>query len=108
MARIEKYSSGIVGVIKHNIREFKDGICPTNTEVDPSKISDNYALLRRGNTAKEIEKYRKQLMKEIFHYKRKNIVLCNEVVCTLPSDCPPEQEKAFFEEKIFKSSRAFH
>ena len=98
MARIEKYSTGIVGVIKHNIREFKDGICPTNMEVDQSKKGDNYSLVRRGETAKEIEKYRKQVMKEVFHYNRKNIILCNEVVCTLPADCPPEQEKLFFEE----------
>ena len=97
MARIEKYSTGIVGVIKHNIREFKNGICPTNMEVDQSKKGDNYSLVRRGETAKEIEKYRKQIMKEVFHYNRKNIVLCNEVVCTLPADCPPEQEKLFFE-----------
>lgn len=98
MARIEKYSTGIVGVIKHNIREFQDGKCPTNMEVDPLKKSENYSLIRRGETAKEIEKYRKKVMQEVFHYKRKNIVLCNEVVCTLPTDCPPEQEKLFFEE----------
>lgn len=97
MARIEKYSTGIVGVIKHNIREFKDGKCPTNMEVDQAKKGDNYSLIRRGETAKEIEKYRKQIMKEVFHYNRKNIVLCNEVVCTLPADCPPDQEKLFFE-----------
>lgn len=98
MARIEKYSTGIVGVIKHNIREFKDGICPTNMEVDFSKAKDNYSLIKRGESAKEIENYRKQIMKEIFHYNRKNIVLCNEVICTLPADCPKHQEKRFFEE----------
>lgn len=98
MARIEKYSTGIVGVIKHNIREFKDGICPTNMEVDPEKIGENYSIIRRGETAKDIEKYRKKIEGECFHYNRKNIVRCNEVVCTLPADCPPEQERAFFEE----------
>lgn len=98
MARIEKYSTGIVGVIKHNIREFKDGKCPTNIEVNQSKKGDNYSLIRRGKTAKEIEKYRKQVMKEVFHYNRKNIVLCNEVICTLPADCSPDQEKQFFQE----------
>lgn len=97
-ARIVKYSSGFVGVIKHNIRSFKDGKCTTNPEVDPQKKHDNYSLIKRGETAKDIEKYRKELMKEIFHYKRKNIVLCNEVICTLPTDCPPEQERKFFEE----------
>lgn len=98
MARIEKYATGIVGVIKHNIREFKDGICPTNMEVDPEKMGKNYSIIRRGKTAKEIEKYRKKIEGECFHYNRKNIVRCNEVVCTLPADCPPEQERAFFEE----------
>ena len=98
MARIEKYATGIVGVIKHNIREFKDGICPTNMEVDPAKAGENYSIIRRGETAKDIEKYRKKIEGECFHYNRKNIVRCNEVICTLPADCPPEQEKAFFEE----------
>lgn len=98
MARIEKYTTGIVGVIKHNIREFKDGICPTNSDVDPDKLSDNYFIMRRGDSAAEIEKYRKQIEAECFHYKRKNIVHANEVVCTLPADCPPDQERKFFEE----------
>lgn len=98
MARIEKYSTGIVGVIKHNIREFKDGKCPTNMEVDPSKSAENYSIIRRGETAKDIEKYRKKIEGECFHYNRKNIVRCNEVICTLPADCPPEQERTFFEE----------
>ena len=98
MARIEKYSTGIVGVIKHNIREFKNGICPTNMEVDFNKTAENYSIIRRGETAKDIEKYRKKIEGECFHYNRKNIVRCNEVVCTLPADCPLEQERAFFEE----------
>lgn len=98
MAKIEKYSTGIVGVIKHNIREFKDGKCPTNMEVDPERIGDNYSIIRRGETAKDIEKYRKQIEKECFHYNRKNLVHCNEVICSLPADCPPEQERLFFEE----------
>ena len=98
MARLEKYSTGIVGEIKHNIREFKDGICPTNENINPEKISDNSYIIRRGETAAEIEKYRKEVMKEVFHYKRKNIVYCNEIVCTLPKDCTPEQEELFFQE----------
>lgn len=98
MARIEKYNTGIVGVIKHNIREFKDGTCPTNMEVDPERSGENYSIIRRGETAKDIEKYRKKIEKECFHYNRKNLVHANEVVCSLPADCPPEQEKQFFEE----------
>lgn len=53
MARIEKYHTGIKSVIKHNIREFKDGKCPTNLEVDPERTKYNYNLIRRGNTASE-------------------------------------------------------
>ena len=100
MARIEKYHTGIKKVIQHNVREFKDGKCPTNLEVNPEKIKYNYSLIRRGNTAKEIEAYRKKITSECFHYKRKNIVFANEVIFTLPSDTPSEQERAFFEESL--------
>lgn len=97
MARLTKYSTGIVGEIKHNIRDFKDGICPTNMEVDPTRTKYNYSLLRRGNTALEIEHYRKQIEGECFHYNRKNLIHANEVICTLPKDCPKDQELAFFQ-----------
>ena len=100
MARIEKYHTGIKKVIQHNIREFSSGKCPTNLEVNPDKIKDNYSLIRRGNNSKEIEAYRKKITSECFHYKRKNIVFANEVIFTLPSDTPPEQECAFFEESL--------
>lgn len=100
MARMIKFNTGIVGEIKHNIREFKDGICPTNLEVDPARKSENYSLLRRGKTALEIEGYRKKIESECFHYNRKNLVHANEIICTLPTDCPPEQEQAFFQESL--------
>lgn len=100
MARMTKYSTGIVGEIKHNIRDFKDGICPTNMEVDPARKGENYSLLRRGKTALEIEGYRKKIEDECFHYKRKNLVHANEIICTLPNDCPKEQELAFFQETL--------
>lgn len=87
-------------MIQHNIREFKSGKCPTNIEVNPEKSKDNYSLIRRGNTAKEIEAYRKKITAECFHYKRKNIVFANEVIFTLPHDTPYEQEYAFFEESL--------
>lgn len=100
MARIKKYHAGILGVIKHNIREFRNGTCPINMEVDPERTKENYSIIRRGNTAKQIDRYRRQVENECFHYNRKNIVRANEVVCTLPTDCPPDQEKAFFEESF--------
>lgn len=100
MARMIKFSTGIVGEIKHNLREFKDGICPTNIEVDPARKGDNYSLLRRGKTALEIEGYRKKIEAECFHYNRKNLVHVNEIICTLPNDCPSTQEHAFFQESL--------
>lgn len=100
MARIEKYSTGIIGIIKHNIREFSTGFCLTNSEVNPEKSCDNYSLIRRGETAKEIDAYRQQIEREIFSYNRKNLVHACEVVCTLPADCPPEQEQLFFRESF--------
>ena len=100
MARLKKYKTGIVGVIKHNIRDFKNGKCPTNMEVDPNRTQYNYSLLRRGNTAKQIEHYRKQIENECFHYKRKDLIHANEVICTLPKDCPKDQELAFFQESL--------
>ena len=100
MARLTKYKTGIVGEIKHNIRDFKDGICPTNMEVDPSRTKDNYYLLRRGSTALEIERYRKKIESECFHYNRKNLIHANEIICTLPKDCPKDQELAFFQETL--------
>lgn len=100
MARIEKYHTGIVGVIKHNIREFKNGTCPTNMEVDPERTGENYSIISRGTTARDIESYRKKIENECFHYNRKNLVHANEVICTLPADCPTEQERLFFEESF--------
>lgn len=100
MARLKKYKTGIVGVIKHNIRDFKNGKCPTNMEVDPNRTQYNYSLIRRGNTAKQIEHYRKRIENECFHYKRKDLIHANEVICTLPKDCPKDQELAFFQESL--------
>lgn len=100
MASITKYQTSVIGIIKHNAREFADEICPSNEDVDNTKSAENYSLITRGETAREIEQYRKEVMKDVFHYNRKNIVLCNEVVCTMPNDCPPEQEKRFFEESL--------
>lgn len=100
MARLKKYKTGIVGVIKHNIRDFKNGKCPTNMEVDPNRTQYNYSLIRRGNTAKQIEHYRKRIENECFHYKRKDLIHANEVICTLPKDCPKDRELAFFQESL--------
>ncbi len=87
-------------MIRHSTREFRDGKCHTNKDVDPAKRHLNYSLIRRGDNTKEIEMYRKSLEKEIFHYKRKNLVHAIEVVCTMPTDCPASQEHEFMEESL--------
>ncbi|MCR5776226.1 MAG: plasmid recombination protein [Lachnospiraceae bacterium] len=67
-------------------------------EVDSERSCDNYSIIRRGETAAEINDYRKKIESECFHYNRKNLVHAHEIICTLPTDCPPNQEKQFFVE----------
>lgn len=100
MAKIKKYHSGILSIIKHNLREFKNGECPTNAEVDLRRSSENYSLIKRGNTAYEVNQYRKSVEKECFQYNRKNLVRANEVIFSMTKDCPVEMEKRFFEESL--------
>ena len=96
MANIEKHSTDSIKFIKHNCRELPPGKCPSNQEIDRSKTPDNYSLINRGKSAREINNYRKQLEKELFKYNRKNLVHSVEVIMTLPLDCPHAQEYDFF------------
>lgn len=98
MASIDKHGADTVYFIRHNMRELPPDKAPSNLEIDPKRTKDNFSLISRGKTAEEVNAYRKQLEGEIFHYNRKNLVRSVEVVITLPTDCPPEQEDAFFKE----------
>ena len=66
--------------------------------MDKDLIPFNYSLINRGKTAAEINRYRLNLEKEIFMYKRSDLVHAVEVVIQKPDDCPAEQETAFFHE----------
>lgn len=98
MASMDKHGADTLYFIRHNMRELPPDKTPSNVEIDPERTKDNYSIISRGKTAEEVNDYRKQIESEIFHYNRKNLVRSVEVVITLPTDCPPEQEEAFFKE----------
>lgn len=98
IASIEKHGSDTLYFIKHNLRELPTGKTPSNLEIDDHKRDQNYSIISRGNSAAEINKYRKKITKDLFKYNRKNLVQSVEVCITLPKDCPVDQERAFFQE----------
>lgn len=98
MANIEKHGADTLYFIRHNMRQLPHGKAPSNVEIDDKRRSENYSIISRGKTAKQVNEYRKKIEDEIFHYNRKDLVRSIEVVITLPKDCPKEQEEAFFKE----------
>lgn len=98
MAEITKLkASQVKPIISHNMRGMPGGKANGNEAIDSAKTKNNYSLVDRGRSVDEINQYRRKLEKEIFKYNRKDIVHCVEYIFQLPTDCPPEQEKAFFQ-----------
>lgn len=96
---ITKFQSSEVAFhIRHDLRELPNEKSYGNESINPDLTKNNYSLVDRGKTAAEVNKYRKELEKEIFHYNRKNLVHACEAVIQCPADCPPEQKEAFFRE----------
>lgn len=96
---IIKYQAAEVAFhIRHDLRELSNKKQYGNKSIDPSLSSGNYSLICRGKNAAEVNQYRKNLEKKIFHYNRKNLVHAVEVVIQCPSDCPSSQKEAFFQE----------
>lgn len=96
---IKKYKNEMAYQIKHDLRQLPKGKSYGNKAVDPSLTCKNESLITgRCEDAKSANSYRKALEKKIFQYNRKDIVHAVEVVIQCPSDCPPEQEEAFFRE----------
>ena len=94
---IKKYqNNSIFKVIRHNIRELQPGKSYSNKNIIPELCHNNETLIFRGRTAKEINQYRRNLEKEVFAYNRSNLVHAIEVVIQCQSDCPPDQEEAFY------------
>lgn len=101
MAEITKWgASQVLPIIRHNMRHLEDGNSGGNDAIKPELTSQNYSLIDRGKTCKEINQYRKNIEKECFKYNRKNLVHAVEVVVQCPADCPPEQKEAFFRESF--------
>lgn len=100
MAEMTKFKSADTAPhIRHDLRELPPGKSYGNESVDPSLSGGNYSLLEgRCQTFKEANTYRKDLEKEIFHYKRKDLVHAVEIVVQCPVDCPEIQKEAFFRE----------
>lgn len=96
-----KYKNGqILFQFRHDKRELPDEKMPGNEAIVPELKNRNYDLVKRGETAKEINAYRKEVEKEIFFYNRKDIVHDIEFVISCPSDCPESQKDAFFEAAV--------
>ena len=106
MAELTKYKSNeIKAHLVHDLRELPEEKKYGNESVDRSLKKNNIHLISRGNAA-ETNLYRKELLNEIFHYNRKNVVHAVEVCVQCPEDCPPEQHEKFFQETLnFISSR---
>lgn len=100
MAEIIKFkSSETASHIRHDLRELPPGKSYGNESVDPSLSGKNYSLIEgRCQNFREANAYRKAIEKEIFHYKRKDLVHAVEIVVQCPTDCPEEQKEAFFQE----------
>lgn len=93
----KKYQKNdIANILKHNLRRFSDGKSSSNDSIIPDLTHQNYSLIDRGNSVADAKKYFAQLEKEIFHYKRSNVVHAIEWIVTMPHDCPVEKERAFF------------
>lgn len=100
MAELIKYHSAeVLNHIRHNFRELPAGKSHGNESIAPDLSSHNYSLLKdRCQTADTANQYRKDLEKELFRYKRKNLVHAVEIVVQCPDDCPAEQKEDFFKE----------
>lgn len=96
-----KYKNGqILFQFRHDKRELPDEKVPGNEAIVPELKNKNYDLVKRGETAKEINAYRKEVEKEIFFYNRKDIIHDIEFVISCPSDCPENQKEKFFEAAV--------
>lgn len=97
MELIKYGKTEILAHIKHDLRQLPEGKSYGNESVDLNLSNQNYSLIDRGKTAKEVNQYRKDFESKIFKYNRKNLVHAVELVIQCPSDCPQEQHATFFQ-----------
>ena len=62
MAEIIKWNaSQVLPNIRHNMRNFEDGNSGGNEDIKPELTKQNYSLIDRGKTCKEVNNYRKDI-----------------------------------------------
>mgnify|MGYP004480113613 CR=1 FL=1 len=93
-------SKQVISYIRHNLRDLPENKLSSNESIDPSLTKQNYSLVNRGKTAKEVNDYRLNLEREIFKYNRKNLVHAISLIIQCPTDCPDEQKDDFFRESF--------
>lgn len=93
---LTKYKSNqVLAHIRHDLRQLPHGKSYGNESVDPALSYLNYSLIDRGKTATEVNQYRKDYMKQVFKYNRRNLVYAAELVIQCPEDCV--EHEAFFQ-----------
>lgn len=97
MELIKYQKHEILPHIRHDLRSMPGGRPFGNASIDSARTKDNYSLIDRGSTVKEINQYRKDFESNIFKYNRKNLVHAIELCVQCPADCPAEQHEAFFQ-----------
>lgn len=101
MAELHKLKKAdVIYIIRHNRRDLPPGKTPSNESIDEALSHNNYSLIDRGQTTKEVNEYRKEIEDQCFKYHQKNIVHAVELVIQCPDDCPEDQQELFFRESL--------
>ena len=94
---ITKYKANeVYHYIKHNLRDLPLGKSASNKAIVPELSSKNYSLVDRGETAAEVNRYRKQFERGVWKYNRKTLNHAVGICLQCPADCPEEQKDDFF------------
>lgn len=83
--------------IRHDLRNLPDGKAFGNESIDSARTKENYSLIDRGSTVKEVNQFRKEFESKLFKFKRRDLVHAIELCVQCPADCPAEQHEAFFQ-----------
>lgn len=93
MASVEKFTeNAVLNQIRHIERTIKN---PSNPDIDPSRLSQDYSLIPpdRGMTAYDYYKKRKS---ELYCYDRGDVKTLMGWIVTAPEDVPKDSEDLFF------------
>ena len=96
MAAYQKHTNtAVYNILRHNNREAKN---PYNVDIDTERTKLNYSLtpLEHGNNLVSNKAYYNKRLSEVYHYKRNDLITCDEWIITAPVDLPKDQEQLFF------------